>query len=419
VRQARDEPRCLDRARGTALATTLCLFACAIGVPAALAAPAATPGVTPTTVLLGGTVPLSGPATLFGSVALGADAYFKYVNGRGGVNGRKILYKILDDQYNPALTVQETRQLVQQDEVLAIFNSLGTDNSLAVRDFLNQSKVPQLFVGTGVSSFAREHAEKPWSIGFLPSFFAEAEIYGRYVLAHRPKARIAVLYENNQFGKDMVAGLRKSLGAKAGALIKAVQGYELTDTTVESQVAALKASGADTLMTFATPQFAILTYIAAYKLGWKPQVFLSSVSPSPNIMEIARLSSGTTTNGTITIAFVKDPTNPRWAKDRAIGLYRTILKRYLPGKKPEDVYLYYGMAVAYTMVDALERAGRNLTRDTLLRAATHLDETNPFMYPGIKVQTSPKDYFPIEKAYLLRFQSGKWQQIGGLVDARE
>lgn len=391
----------------------------AVAIPASLAAPADTPGVTPTTVLLGGTVPLSGPATLFGSVAIGADAYFKYANGLGGVNGRKILYKILDDQYNPALTVQETRQLVQQDQVLAIFNSLGTDNSLAVRDFLNAAKVPQLFVGTGVSSFAREHAEKPWSIGFLPSFFAEAELYGRYVLAHMPKAKVAVLYENNDFGKDMLAGLRKGLGARAGSMIKAVQGYELTDTTVESQTAALKASGADTLMVFATPQFAILSYIADYKLGWRPQIFLSSVSPSPNIMEIARLSSGKTTNGTITIAFVKDPTNKRWRKDPAIALYRKILARYLPGKKPEDVYLYYGMAVAYTMVDTLRKAGRNLTRETLLRAATHLDETNPFMYPGIKIQTSPQDYYPIEKAYMLRFQDGRWTQIGGVVAARD
>ncbi len=397
----------------------LAALVAAVSVPAALAGRADTPGVSDKSVLLGGTVPLSGPATLFGSVGVGADAYFRYVNDLGGVNKRKITYKILDDQYNPALTVQMTRQLVEQDKVLAIFDSLGTDNSLAVRDYLNQAKVPQLFVGTGVSSFAREHAAKPWSIGYLPSFFAEAEIYGRYVLGHSPKAKIAVLFENNQFGKDMVNGLKKGLGAKAGSLVKAVAPYELTDTSLESQVSQLKASGADTLMMFATPQFAILGYIAAYKLGWKPQIFLSSVSPSPNIMEIARLSSGTTTNGTITIAFVKDPTNPRWAKDPAILLYRKILKRYLPGKKPEDVYLYYGMAVAFTMVDALNHAGRNLTRDSLLRAATHLDEANPFMYPGIKIQTSPSDYYPIQQAYMLRFNNGRWGQIGGLVDARD
>jgi branched-chain amino acid transport system substrate-binding protein len=181
----------------------------------------------------------------------------------------------------------------------------------------------------------------------------------------------------------------------------------------------LKSSRADTLMLFTTPQFAILGYIAAFKLGWKPQIFLSSVSPSPNIMEIARLSSGKTTNGTITIAFVKDPTHPRWAKDSAIALYRRILKRYLPGKKFEDVYLYYGMAVAYTMVDALKQAGRNLTRDSLLRAATHLRETNPFMYPGIRIETGPNDYFPIEKTYMLRFEDGRWNPLPGLVDARE
>jgi branched-chain amino acid transport system substrate-binding protein len=390
----------------------------AVAVPAALARPAGTPGVTDTSVLLGGTVPLSGPATLFGSVGVGADAYFKYANDLGGVNGRRITFKYVDDQYNTAQTIQLTRQLVEQDHVLAIFNSLGTDNNLAIRDYLNSAKVPQLFVGTGVSSFGREYKAKPWSIGYLPSFFAEAEIYGRYVVKHNPKAKIAVLFENNQFGKDMLNGLKKGLGAHR-SLLKVAQPYELTDTTVESQVSQLKSSGADTLMLFTTPQFAILGYIAAFKLGWKPQIFLSSVSPSPNIMEIARLSSGKTTNGTITIAFVKDPTNPRWAKDPAIALYRKILKRYLPAKKFEDVYLYYGMAVAYTMVDTLEHAGRNLTRDSLIKAATHLNETNPFMYPGIKIQTGPSDYFPIEKTYMLRFKDGHWNALPGLVDARE
>jgi branched-chain amino acid transport system substrate-binding protein len=393
-------------------------LAAALAIPAALAGPAATPGVTDTQVLLGGTVPLSGPATLFGSVGIGADAYFKYVNDQGGINKRKIVFKYLDDQYNTALTIQLTRQLVEQDRVLAIFNSLGTDNNLAIREYLNNAKVPQLFVGTGVSSFGREYRAKPWSIGYLPSFFAEAAIYGRHIVKNNPSAKIAVLFENNQFGKDMLNGLKKGLGSRR-SMIKAAQPYELTDPTVESQLSQLKASGADTLMLFTTPQFAILGYIAASKLGWKPQIFLSSVSPSPNIMEIARLSSGTTTDGTITIAFVKDPTSPRWAKDPAIVLYKKILKRYLAGKKPDDVYLYYGMAVAYTMADTLRKAGRNLTRESLLRAATHLDEANPFMYPGIRIQTSPTDYFPIEKTYMIRFQSGRWNPLPGLLDARE
>ena len=396
----------------------VCLLTTLAAIPAALARPESTPGVTDTQVLLGGTFPLSGPATLFGSIAIGSEAYFRYVNDLGGVNKRKIVFKYLDDQYNVASTIQLTRQLVEQDHVFAIFNTLGTDNNLAIRDYLNNAKVPQLWVGTGVSSFGREYKTKPWSIGYLPSFFAEAEIYGRYVVKHSPNAKIAVLFENNQFGKDMLNGLQKGLGSKR-SLLKAAQPYELTDTTVESQMAQLKASGADTLMLFTTPQFAILGYIAAYKLGWRPQVFLSSVSPSPNIMDIARLSSGTTTSGTITVAFVKDPTNPRWAKDPAIALYKKILKRYLPGKKAEDVYLYYGMAVAYTMVHTLQQAGRNLTRESLLRAATHLDEANPFMYPGIRIQTSPTDYFPIEKTYMIRFGNGRWNALPGLIDAQE
>jgi branched-chain amino acid transport system substrate-binding protein len=171
-------------------------------------------------------------------------------------------------------------------------------------------------------------------------------------------------------------------------------------------------------MLFTTPQFAILGYIAAFKLGWKPQIFLSSVSPSPNIMEIARLSSGKTTNGTITIAFVKDPTNPRWAKDPVVALYKTILKRFAPGAKAEDVYNFYGMAVAFTMVDALKHAGKNPTRESLLRAATHLNETNPFMRPGVKIVTTPRDYYPISKAQLVRYAGYHWVAVGGLVSAR-
>jgi len=383
----------------------------------ALGAPAATPGVTSTTITIGGTIPISGPAAAYGSVGRGADAYFKYVNSKGGVFGRKIDYKYLDDEFDVAKTITLTRQLVEQDQVLAIFNSVGTEHALAIRSYLNDRKVPQLFIGSGVSKLATEHAKYPWSMGYLPSFAGEGAIYGRYVAKHQPKARIAVLYENSDFGKDMLNGLRRGLGGKAK--IVGTQPYEVTDADVPSQMARLKSSGADTLMLFATPKFAIFGYVGAFRLGWHPQVYVTSVSISPDIMKIARVaSSRKQVEGSVSIAFVKDPTSKQWAKDKTVLLYQSILRRFLPSAKSEDVFNYYGMAVAYTMVDTLRKAGRNLTRAGVLKAATHLDETNPFLLPGLRIETSPSDYYPIDQVKLARYHADHWQFFGKLVNAR-
>jgi branched-chain amino acid transport system substrate-binding protein len=387
-------------------------------VPLAAAALAlATPGVTPTTITLGATVPLTGPAAAYASVARGADAYFKYVNSKGGVFGRRIVFKYDDDEFDVAKTVLLTRQLVEQDDVLAIFDSVGTEHALAVRPYLNDRKVPQLFVGSGVSTLASEHRRYPWSMGYLPSFSGEGFIYGRYIAAHQPKARIAVLYENSDFGKDMLNGLRRGLGGKAR--IVGTQSYEVTDSSADSQLAKLKSSGADTLMLFATPKFAIFGYVGPFRLGWHPRVYVTSVSISPDIMKIAKFGSNQRqVQGSISIAFVKDPTAAQWSKDKTVRLYKTIVKRFLQDAKPDDVFNYYGMAVAYTMVDTLRKAGRNLTRATVLRAATHLDETNPFLLPGVTIKTSPNDYYPMDKVKLARYQGAHWQFFGNLVSAR-
>ena len=335
---------------------------------AALAlAPSATPGVTPTTITLGGTAPLNGPAAAFGSVARGSDAYFKYVNSRGGVHGRKIVYTYLDDGYEPARTVQLTQQLVEQDHVFALFDTIGTDNALAVRSYVNQQKIPDLFVGSGVSKIAQDHAKFPWMMGYLPSFVGEGAMDGRRIAAVTPRAKIGVLFENSDFGKDLLAGLKRGLGGKA--TIVSAQSYEPTDTDVDSQIVRLHAAHADTLMLFATPLYMIKGYADANRLGWRPRIYVSSVAISPDIMKIARgAASPREVNGSISIAFVKDPTSPVWKNDRTVKLYRSIIARFLPGAKPFDVYLYYGMAVAYTMVDALQHAGANPTRDSLLRA---------------------------------------------------
>jgi branched-chain amino acid transport system substrate-binding protein len=384
----------------------------------ALGAPAATPGVTATTITLGGTIPITGPAAAYGSVGKGADAYFKYVNSKGGVFGRKIVYKFEDDEFDVAKTILLTRQLVEQDNVLAIFNSVGTEHALAIRSYLNDRKVPQLFVGSGVTQLASEHKKYPWSMGYLPSFAGEGATYGRYVAAHQPKARIAVLYENSDFGKDMLNGLRRGLG-RNGKIV-ATQSYEIEDTDVSSQLAKLKSSGADTLMLFATPKFAIFGYVGSFRLGWHPHIYVTSVSISPDIMKIAKFATNQKqVEGSISIAFVKDPTSTQWAKDKTVRLYKTVMKRYLPSAKADDVFNYYGMAVAYTMVDTLRQAGRNPTREGVLRAATHLNETNPFLLPGIRIRTTPNDYYPLDQVKLARYHGTHWQFFGKFVHARD
>lgn len=387
-------------------------------VAAASAATSAGPGVTPTSVLIGGTVPLSGEAAAFGAVAPGAKAYFDYVNSRGGVNGRAIEYRYYDDAYNPAQTVQLTRKLVEQDGVFAIFNSIGTANNLAIRDYLNARRVPQLYVGDGSQALGGASARYPWTVGFLPSYRGEGAVDGRDLVATHPRAKVAVLFENTELGKDMTRGLSRAIAGK-GPRVVASEPYELTSTDVVAQVARLKASGADTLMLFATPKFMIQAIVAAKKLGWKPQLYLASVSIEPTIMAIARANAPDLTLGARAIAFVKNPNDPIWRKDPAVALYRSILKRFAPSARPTDVYNWYGMTVAWTMVDTLRRAGKNLTRSGLLHAARSLDTTaNPFLLPGTRLRTSARDAFPIDTVYLYRYDNTQWVRTAGPFPAR-
>jgi branched-chain amino acid transport system substrate-binding protein len=380
--------------------------------------PAGEPGVTAKTILIGGTVPLTGPESAYAPVARGAQAYFDFVNAHGGVYGRKIVYKVDDDAYDPARTVQATRELVEQDKVLAIFNSVGTEHNLAVRGYLNQMKVPQLFVGSGATVIARDHARMPWTMGFLPSFAGEGAIYGRTLAATRPKARYAVLYEDSDFGKDLLNGFRRGLGRHARSIV-ARQTYEVTDADVASQVSQLKGSKADTLVLFALPKQTIQGFLTANKLGWHPHVVVTSVSIDPFVMNVVRESAGKRqTEGTISSAFLHDPTNPAQANARGVKLYRQIMRRYLPNGDVKAVAHLYGMAAAYTMVDALKHAGRKPTRSSLLRSAQHLNEVNPFLLGGIRIRTSPRNYFPIAKTHLVRYRGTGWKLVGKLLRVR-
>jgi len=391
----------------------------ALSLPGALAGGTGQPtGVTRTTILIGGTAPLSGPESAYAPVARGAQAYFKYVNAHKKVFHRKIRYLVRDDAYDPARTVQATRQLVQQDKVFAIFNSVGTEHVLAVRPFLNQLGIPQLFVGSGATAIANQHKKYPWTMGYLPSFVGEGAVYGRHVAKTKRHAKIAVLAENSEYGDELRRGLMRGLHGKGK--IVATQTYEVTDVDVSSQVARLKASHANTFMLFALPKQALQSFIYADKLGWRPRIYVTSVSIDPFVMKVARENTGgRTTNGAISLAFLKDPTDPKLKKNPGVRLYRKIMKRYAKGANPDAVAHFYGMATAFTMVDALRHAGRHPTRKKLLRAATHLKErNNPFLRHGVTVKTTPRDYFPIERVQLLRYKKKRWVPIGPVVRAR-
>ncbi len=376
----------------------------------------ATPGLTPTTVLLGSSGPLTGEAAAAAGVLRGAEAYFKYVNARGGVNGRRIAFKYYDDAYDPAKAVQNARQLILEDQVFALFSTVGTNNNLAIRPFANASKVPQLFVASGATTFGRDYAQYPWTIGYLPTYSEEGQVYARYLLhTNGKKAKIAVLYQNDDYGKDMLAGLEKGLGANRSKIVAKV-GYEPTATDVQSEVSQLKGSGANTFMVFAFGKFAIQAFQYAYKLGWKPQIYVNDVASASAIMKL--MPQGTA-EGSISIAFGKDPDTPAFANDPGTKLAGQIIKKYVPGGSPKDGFLVAGMASGFTMVDTLRKAGKNLTRGSLLKAATSLQEANnPFLVPGIVVRTTPTSRFPITQVKLQRWSKGHWRLLGGLVSVK-
>ena len=394
----------------------LCLLALAGAIAiGATAATGAEPGITGKTILLGGTTPLSGTASAYASVARGANAYFKFVNSRGGVNGRTITYKTVDDAYDPAKTVQATRQLVEQDKVFAIFNSLGTEQNVATRDYLNGARVPQLFVASGATTFGRDFKEYPWTIGFQPSYRAEGWIYGKYLVRTKPGAKIGVLLQNDDYGKDLLAGLKQGI-ARSKVKVVAAQSFEATDPDVQSQISRLKSSGANVLALFATPRHAIQGYVFANRLAWRPLIINNAVSSASNIMALA--SEGGTNKAvqnSISIVFLKDPTDAKWRNDAAVKLYRSIMSRFAKGANQKDVYHVYGMAVAYEFVHVLKRAGKNPTRASVMTQTRKLnDPSNPFLLPGLTVKTSATERFPIEQAQLQRWSKGSWKSFGGL-----
>jgi branched-chain amino acid transport system substrate-binding protein len=381
----------------------------------AFASSTADPGITPTSIVLGGTSPLTGPAAAYASVARGAKAYLDSVNAKGGVSKRKFEYRIVDDGYNPAQSIQATRQLVEQDKVFAVFNSLGTEHNIAVREYLNQTKVPQLFVASGATTWGRDAAKYPWTIGFQPSYQAEGWVYGQYVARTMKKAKIAVLLQNDDYGKDLLVGLKRGL-ARSGSSVVAAESYEVTAPDVQSQIAKLKASRANVLAVFATPKFAIQAFVYASRLAWRPQIINNSVSGASNIMLLASEGGkNKAIEGTISLNFLKDPTDAKWKNDPGMKTYRSVMGKYAKGANLSDVYHVYGMAVAFETVALFRRLGANPTRAGLMaRARSITSPANPFLLPGIAVRTGNGDNFPVQQGQLQRWTKGRWVPFGGL-----
>jgi branched-chain amino acid transport system substrate-binding protein len=396
----------------------LCVAAMIAATASAGAQPQATPGVSSSEVHLGASVPLSGEAAIAGNVARGSEAYFKYVNDKGGISGRKIKFTYLDDGYDPGRAVNNTIRLIQQEQVFAMFSSLGTANNLAVRKFLNDAKVPQLFVSSGATTFGRDYRRYPWTIGYIPPYSEEGVIYGQYIAKNLKRAKIAVLYQNDEYGRDLVTGLRRGLGAKAKSIVSRV-GYDPTSTDVQPQIAQLRASKANVLMIFAFGKFSLQAFNAVARIGWKPQIFVNDVSSASTLMSIVPQKAA---NGSISIAFGKDPAAPAWRNDKGIKLFQSILKKYgndVTSRDLKDGYYAAGMAAAHTMVVTLRKAGRNLSRQSVMRAATRLnDKTNPFVLPGIVIRTTASDRFPITQVRLQRWSNKAWRPFGKLISAK-
>jgi ABC-type branched-subunit amino acid transport system substrate-binding protein len=392
-----------------------------VALPGAFAGrPHADPGVSAKEIHVGGTTPLTGEASAGSGTAIGAEAYFKYVNARGGVHGRQIKYTYLDDGYDPGRTVQATRQLVQQENVFAIFNSLGTAQNLAIRPFLNQVGVPHLFIASGYGGWARDGGRYPLSMGYIPTYTGEGQLYARDVLKKRPRARIGVLYQDDDYGREMLAALERGLGKKKSLIVQK-QSYDSTATDVQSQIAKLKSSRVDVFMNFAFGKFAVQGFVYANRLAWKPALtYVNAVAASTTVMAIASEGGlNKRTNGAITAAFFKDPAAPAFAKDKGIKLFRSIVKRYIPRGDVRNGYYLAGMASAYSFVDALQKAGRNPTRRSLMAAMTRLNEkANPFVLPGITVKTGARDRRPLEQARLQRWSKSHWVPYGPVLAAR-
>jgi branched-chain amino acid transport system substrate-binding protein len=371
------------------------------------------PGVSDTEIKIGQTMPYSGPLSAFGTMGRAEAAYFDFVNQAGGVNGRKIRLISLDDGYSPPRTIEQTRKLVESDQVLLLFSSFGTPTNTAALKYANAKRVPQLFIAATGLKWG-DPRRYPWTMAFLPSQKTGTDGYVRYLLQQRPGAKVAVLYQNDDFGKDYLKALRDHLGAKADGMIVAEASYESTDPTVDSQIATLKGSGADTLFSFASPKFAAQSIRRTHDIGWKPLHFVVYTSISVRaVLQPAGLEKA---SGVMASTFVKDPTDPQWNDDPEIARWRAWMRKHYPDGDTAEIYNVYGYTNAQLLVHVLKQCGDDLTRENVMRQAGMLRDLElPLLLPGIRVDTSATDYDPIQQLQLMRFDGTKWVRFGEVI----
>ena len=403
----------------------LSLAAGAIGILAAGALSAAGPalaqkqygpGVSDTEVKIGNFVPYSGPASAYGIVGKTEATYIKMLNDKGGINGRKITWLSYDDAYSPPKAVEQTRKLVESDEVLFLFQTLGTPSNTAVMKYMNQKKVPQIMLSSGGTKFGDDPKAFPWTMPFNPPYQAEGRIYAKWIMENYPNAKIGVLVQNDDYGKDIYKGVRDGLGEKTSMII-AEASYDLTEPTVDSQVVKLKSSGADLLLNLTTPKFAAMAIRKMGELGWKPVHILNNVSASTGA--VIKPAGYEYAQDAITASYIKDPTDPMWKDDPAIMEWEAFLRDYAPESDRSNGLLLYAYAASQTLEYILRQAGDNLTRENIMHIVEHLKGYRPgALMPGITMNTTPDDHFPIKQMQMMRFKGDKWEMFGPLIEGK-
>ena len=354
---------------------------------------------------LGNVNPYSGPASAYGAIGKSMDAYFKKINAEGGINGRQIKFITLDDGYNPSRTVEQIRKLVEEEEVLATVGVLGTPPNSAIHKYMNQKKMPQLFVATGATKWG-DPKNFPWTMGWQPNYQGESKIYAQHLLETKPNAKIGILYQNDDYGKDYLKGFLDGLGDKAKTMIVKQLTYEVTDPTIDSQMVELKASGADVFFNITTPKFAAQAIKKAAEIGWKPQHYLNNVSNSVGaVMVPAGAENGV---GILSVFYLKDPTDSQWANTPEFKEWLTFMQKHMPGSDLKDLNYVFGYTMAQGVVQVLKQAGDNLTRENVMRQAANIDMNLPMLLPGVNVKTTPDDFYPIERGQLARWDGKTW-----------
>jgi len=370
-------------------------------------------GATDTEIKIGNVEAYSGPASAYGIIGKTEEAYFKMINDQGGINGRKINWISYDDAYSPPKTVEQTRKLIESDEVLLVFNALGTPTQTAVQKYQNTKKVPQLFVATGASKW-NDPKNFPWTMGFQPSYRAEARIFAKYILKNKPDGKVAVFYANDDFGKDYLAGLKDVFGDKASKMIIMEESYETSEPSIDNHIVKMKDAGADVLVNISTPKFAAQAIKKVAELGWKPMHLMTDVSISIGaVMKPAGLEAS---EGVLSAGYLKDASDPQWKDDAGMKKFMAFIDKYMPGANVADSNIPFGYAAAQTMVQVLKQCGDNLTRENVMKQAASLKDFAPdTLLPGIKINTSANDFAHIEQSKMMRFKNGQWEFFGDVI----